>query len=289
MELQPVIRSGLSLNTQEWKGLRNCSRLALAGLFALTAHGQARVPEGTKLRVRLEQSISSATAEEGQVVELAVADAVKMGKTVVFPEGARVTGTVTEAQEKRRMGRAGKLDFSVDRAKAIDDQWVPVRYTLNKKAGESHAVRTGVLTAGAAIVFWPAAPFFLLMKGKDITINKGVTLEVFTDTDHIVSAAPPDAAVASAPAAASVQGPPAMSRLAAPPSPPASGLATVSVTSSVAAADIEVDGTFVGNTPTTLQLPNGQHHIVVKSGPKLWDRTLQVNGGSTISLNATFQ
>ena len=33
----------------------------------------------------------------------------------------------------------------------------------------------------------------------------------------------------------------------------------------------------------------GAHRIVVKNGPKSWQRNLQVNGGSTISLNAVLQ
>jgi hypothetical protein len=65
--------------------------------------------------------------------------------------------------------------------------------------------------------------------------------------------------------------------------------ATVSITSSTAASEIEVDGAFVGNTPTTLQLTNGQHRILVKNGSKSWQRILQVSSGSTISLNATLQ
>jgi len=242
------------------------------------AFAQVMLPEGTKVRVRLEQTITSATAEEGQIVELSVADAVKVGDTLVFPEGARVTGTITEAHEKRRMGRAGKLDFSIDRVKSSDNQWVPLRYTVNKKSGESHAVSTGVLTAGAAIVFWPAAPVLLLRKGKDITINKGVAFEVYTDTNHVVGS---PAAAANAPVAAGVSVVPvAASNM---------GTATVSITSSIAGADIEVDGAFVGNTPTTIQLASGQHRVSVKSGAKVWQRTVQVNGGGTISLNAALQ
>jgi hypothetical protein len=146
------------------------------------------LPEGTKVRVRLDQSISSATAEEGQIVELSVTDPIKAGDTVVISEGARVTGTITLAHEKRRLGRAGKLDFSIDRVKAVNNEWIPLRYTVTKKSGESHALSTGILTAGTALVFWPAAPVFLLRKGQDITINRGVAFEVFTDENHSISA-----------------------------------------------------------------------------------------------------
>ena len=158
--------------------------------FTTIAAAQVTIPDGTKLRVRLDQTISSANADEGQPVELSVTEAVKVGEQIVIPDGARVTGTITEAHEKRHMGRAGKLDFSLDRVRAVDGNWVPLRYTVTKKSGDSHAVRTGVLTAGAAVLFWPAAPAFLLIKGKDVTINKGVVFDAFTDQDHVLKIAP---------------------------------------------------------------------------------------------------
>jgi len=162
-------------------------RAAIALLvFAGLAAAEVTIPDGTRLRVRLDQTISSGTADEGQAVELSVTEPVKIGDQVVIPEGARVTGTITMAQEKRHMGRAGKLDFSIDRVRAIDGDWIPLRYTVNKKSGGSHAVSTGVLTAGAAVLFWPAAPAFLLIKGKDVTINKGVVFDTFTDRDHVL-------------------------------------------------------------------------------------------------------
>jgi hypothetical protein len=251
---------------------------AITLLSGLSCFGQVVLPEGTKIRVRLEQSISSATAEEGQHVELCVTDAVKVGDTTVIAEGAHVTGTVTQAHEKRRMGRAGKLDFSIDRVKTVDNQWVPVRYTVTRKSGQSHALSTGILTAGTAAVFWPAAPVFLLRKGQDITMNRDVSFEVYTDRNYTVNvAAPPATNSATAPAGSPVlTGPPGSN-------------ATVSITSSIAAAEIEVDGVFVGNTPTTIQLAGGQYIIAVKRGEKSWQRTLQVSGGSTITLNATLQ
>lgn len=240
--------------------------------FAAVSAAQVTIPDGTKIRVRLDQSISSGTAEQGQTVELSVVEAIHVNEQVVIPEGSRVTGTITEAHEKRNMGRAGKLDFSIDRVRGIDNEWIPLRYTVNKKSGESHATRTGVITAGAAIVFWPAAPVFLLMKGKDVTINKGVTFDTFTDQDHIVghSAISAKAAVPNAP-------------------PTSGGTSAVTVTSNSPGADIEVDGAYVGSTPTTVMLVSGPHQIAVKSGSALWQRNLQVGNGSTITVNATLE
>jgi ribosomal protein S28E/S33 len=258
----------------------------LAALFVTASCAQLTLPEGTKLRVRLDQTISSATAEEGQIVELNVTEPIKIGDVTVIAEGARATGTITEAQGKRRMGRAGKLDFSIDRVKSTDNQWVPLRYTITKKSGESHSVRTGVITAGVAVAFLPAAPVMLLMKGKDITINKGVGFDVFTDSNHVmgVSAAPSQVSNAAGqssvpPQFSGVQNPAATGAT-------ATGTATVTVTSTIAGAEIEVDGAFVGNTPTTLQLSPGTHRFVVKANGRTWERPLQVSAGSSISVNA---
>jgi hypothetical protein len=191
-----------------------------------------------------------------------------------------VTGTITQAQEKRRLGRAGKLDFSIDRVKTSDSQWVPLRYTVTKKSGQSHAVSTGILTAGVAAVFWPAAPVFLLRKGADVTINRGTAFDVFTDANHMVNPAAAPTRPTNSPAVTLP--------LAAPVARVASAVenAAISVTSPVAAAEIEVDGVFVGNTPTTLHLAPGTHRIAVKHGMKAWERMLQVTSGSTVSLNA---
>jgi hypothetical protein len=255
--------------------------IAMLGVTASGAFAQIAIPDGTKLRVRLDQTISSATADEGQTVELSVTEPVKIGDVTVIGEGARVTGTITQAQEKRRMGRAGHLDFSIDRVRAIDGEWIPLRYTLNKKSGDSHAVRTGVITAGVAAVFWPAAPVFLLMKGKDTTINKGVIFDAFTDENHTLKMAAPANSEPQLQTAA-----PAAAPSVAKPNQNPSGSASVTITSSITGADIEIDGAFVGSTPTTLQLAAGAHQVSVKSAHSEWTRALQVSPGSVINLNA---
>lgn len=56
--------------------------------------------------------------------------------------------------------------------------------------------------------------------------------------------------------------------------------ARVHVQSSVSGADVEIDGKFVGSTPSTLVLSPGTHSIVVsKAGFAPWKRTLDVTSG----------
>ena len=50
--------------------------------------------------------------------------------------------------------------------------------------------------------------------------------------------------------------------------------------------DIEVDGEFVGNTPSVVTLAAGKHQIVVKkTGYQDWTRSMTFAGG-TVRLNA---
>jgi PEGA domain len=62
--------------------------------------------------------------------------------------------------------------------------------------------------------------------------------------------------------------------------------ALVEVASNPSAADIEVDGNFVGSTPSSLSLTSGEHEIAIKkNGFGTWKRKISVTTGS-IHLNA---
>ncbi len=73
---------------------------------------------------------------------------------------------------------------------------------------------------------------------------------------------------------------------------PAPGPATgkLSVASVPDGADIEIDGSFVGNTPSDVQVADGDHTVVVKkAGFKDWERKLKVSGGSNVHLSAALE
>jgi hypothetical protein len=64
----------------------------------------------------------------------------------------------------------------------------------------------------------------------------------------------------------------------------------LSVASLPSGADIEVDGSFVGNTPSDVQVADGEHTVAVKkTGFKDWERKLKVSSGSSVHLNAELE
>lgn len=72
-----------------------------------------------------------------------------------------------------------------------------------------------------------------------------------------------------------------------PAAPPTGRLTVASVPDG---ADIELDGSFVGNTPSDVQVTEGDHTVTVKkAGFKDWERKLKVTTGSNIRLNAELE
>jgi len=72
--------------------------------------------------------------------------------------------------------------------------------------------------------------------------------------------------------------------------PATASMGKVSVVSVPDGADIEVDGSFVGNTPSDVQVTEGEHTVSVrKTGFKDWERKLKVSGGSSVHLNAELE
>lgn len=231
----------------------------------------------TPVRLRLNRTISSADAHVGDNLDFETLDDTTVNGLLVIPKGGLAFATVTEAQAKRRMARGGKLDINIDYVKLVSGDKAALRAVKDMKGGG----HTGGMVAGmvaTSIVFFPAAPFFLFMHGKDTSIPKGTEITAYVNGDMKLDiakfqpAGPPQGATASSGEKAG----PAAAKLHIESVPPA--------------ADIELDGSFAGNTPSDVQVTEGEHTITVKkAGFKDWERKLKVNAGSSLNLSAELE
>jgi hypothetical protein len=128
--------------------------------------------DGTPIKMRTNRTISSGDAHVGDTVDFEVLEEVRVNNVVVIPKGGIAFATVTEAQAKRRMARGGKLDINIDYVRLIDDEKAALRAVKAVQGGGHTGAMTGGIVA-TSLVFFPAAPFFLFMHGKDISIPKG--------------------------------------------------------------------------------------------------------------------
>jgi len=138
--------------------------------------------DGTPIKLRLTRNLSSADATTGDRVDFEVLEDIKVKDVIVVPRGGLALATVTEAQHKRRMARGGKLDVNIDDVRLIDGEKAPLRAVKEAKGGGHTGAMTGAMI-GTAIVFFPAAPLFLFMHGKDITIPKGTEITAYINGD----------------------------------------------------------------------------------------------------------
>ena len=145
------------------------------------------VHDGTPVRLRLNRNLSSADAKVGDTADFEVLEDVKVGDTLVIARGGMAIATVTQAQSKRRMARGGKLDVNIDYVRLVNDEKIALRAVKETKGGGHTGAMTGAIVA-TSLVFFPAAPFFLFMHGKDITIPKGTEITGYVQGDVTLDA-----------------------------------------------------------------------------------------------------
>lgn len=141
----------------------------------------AKVPDGEKIRLVLMEEVSSATAQEGDRVNLTVAEDLKVGEDIIIAKGAPAVGKISSAKKKGMLGQGGKFTMSLDQVKCVDGQNVRLRATAARQGDDKigKTVAIGVL----------AGPFALLVKGKDVTSPKGTEYTGYLDeTKEIVVA-----------------------------------------------------------------------------------------------------
>lgn len=120
----------------------------------------------------------------GDSVDFEVLEDVVVNGIVAIPKGSVAIGSVTEAQSKRRRGRAGKLEIVLDHVRLADASKVPIRGVKDVKGGSHVAgVTAGIIATGVLFFPLPVAPLFLLKHGDDITMPKGAALAAYVNGD----------------------------------------------------------------------------------------------------------
>src|ERR1700733_8200113 len=255
--------------------------------------------DGTAVTLRLGRSLSSADAHAGDRVDFEAAEEVSVNRIVVIPKDTPASGTVVTAHKKRRMGRAGKLDVSIDSVQLASGEKATLR-AVKESQGGSH---TGIMAGGMAatsLIAWPGAPVFLLMHGKDVTIPRGTEVTAYVSGDvkldpakfqpaPFVPAAPPVPTTQPVPPSSPDATPNPGPTDTTPVSPDQGATAELEVSSTPDGADIEIDGNFVGSTPSTVGVGAGPHQLSVKkAGFKSWERKITVSSGH-IKMDATLE
>ena len=173
------------------------SRSLLTALMVApaTVWGQGRVviPAGTRLTVRLNEELSTASTRKGAVFSTRVEKPVVVDGRVIVPVGALAYGRILEVKRNKRVDRP-KLDGTLT-SLMIGGREVPIATDVvgaeGKRGGGLVKVGAGTLigglagapVAGAAVGAGVAA----VMKGSDLVIPAGTIGEVALKKDVVLS------------------------------------------------------------------------------------------------------
>ena len=101
---------------------------------------QLTVPAGTPITVRLQEHVSSASAEPGQRFEAVLEEPIVVQDQVLAPTGTLVRGHVVVARRSGRLHHPGELDLTLD-SLVVNQQSIPLVTSDVFARGGSHKRR----------------------------------------------------------------------------------------------------------------------------------------------------
>ncbi len=153
-------------------------------VFFLSASGiceaaNTTVPDGTLVKLRLENSLSSKVSKKGDMVKFSVVKAVKIGSNVAIDKGAFAQAQITDVRGPGKFGKNARIKmkflFVVDKK----GKHIPVKLgeesaKINKQEG--YAIGA---SAGGFLLLGPIGLVGgIFVKGKDVEIPEGTELFV---------------------------------------------------------------------------------------------------------------
>jgi hypothetical protein len=177
--------------------------LAALGFILPSTPGAAQdalvLPVGTELSIRLEQSLSSATARVEDTILGAIERPVSVAGVLAIPAGTEVRGTVREVKTAERPRKSGKLQIAFDRLIVdgrrvdLDTRLVPIQ---DEDAGKETARKAGIAAiiggaaggllkgrTGALIGVLAGGGIVAAQKGEDVELPEGTVLKAVTERE----------------------------------------------------------------------------------------------------------
>jgi hypothetical protein len=133
-----------------------------------------KVTEGTEFPMRLEDALSSKTAQAGDRFTVSLNEDVRLPDGTILRAGYRGVGEVVVAEKNGMLGKSGKLSIRLVYLK-VGDQRIRLRATKGSEGkGNTTNQVVGVVFLGVFAAF---------IKGHSIEIPKGTQITAFVDQD----------------------------------------------------------------------------------------------------------
>lgn len=129
--------------------------------------------EGMPIILKLTEEISSETHHVGDIVHLAVARDVKVGRHTVIAVDTPASGEITMAEARSLGGQKGRVAFTVFSTTAVDGQRVMLRMSLTRAGRGKEAIALG----GGVLL----CPLLIFMKGEEAVFPVGTEVKAYVE------------------------------------------------------------------------------------------------------------
>jgi hypothetical protein len=141
---------------------------------AAQPEGTLMLREGTEVKLKFAEAISSKTAALDDPVTLILDEDLKVGDVVVAKSGSKALAIVTNVKKAGMMGKGGELNIRLESLRSGDAK-IHVR-GVKSREGQDKLGATVALT----VLFGPIG---LIKHGKNIEIKEGTPLTAFVADD----------------------------------------------------------------------------------------------------------
>jgi hypothetical protein len=145
-----------------------------------TVPARLTIPDGTPIQLQLAESVSSAHARVGDLLDFVVVRDVSVEGFTVIPAGSVASGSVTAVQRKRFLGIGGKVALTLNSVELVNGDRVGLRARMEVK-GRSRTKLAAAAMIATGLLFLPAAPVVLLIRGHDSTVLKSTEITAHVD------------------------------------------------------------------------------------------------------------
>lgn len=144
------------------------------GSTSISASEMILLPEGTEVRIKFNEKVSSETSVEGDQFVIEVDEDVDIDGKVLIPAGSKGRGEVTQAKKKGFIGKGGELNIRLNYVRVGDK-----RVRLSAQRGKQGDDKLGT-TVALTVLFGPLG---LLKRGKETAITPGQVITAFVEKD----------------------------------------------------------------------------------------------------------
>ncbi len=145
-----------------------------------TVPARLTIPDGTPVQLQLAESVSSAHARVGDLLDFVVVRDVSVEGFTVIPAGTVARGSVTGVNHKRFLGMGGRVALKLDSVELVNGDRVGLSARMEVKGRSRTKLMAAAMIATGAL-FLPAAPVFMLIRGHDSTVLKSTELTAHID------------------------------------------------------------------------------------------------------------